>query len=80
MSISSIRPQWKQDREECAILECHADAAGNLSSLSRFLYQVERDPLALKVEAIELTARDTAGEQLALTLHLSGLQLLSKAR
>lgn len=55
--------------------ECRADAAGNLSALTRFLYQAEADPLAIKVDVVELTARDTDGEQLTLGLQVSGLLL-----
>ena len=43
--------------------------------LSRFLYSVERDPMALKLELVELGARDKDGQQLSLGLQLSGLVL-----
>jgi hypothetical protein len=36
---------------------------------------VEKDPLALKVETIEITSRDDNGQQLALALQVSGLLL-----
>ena len=56
-------------------LECRVDGFGNLSSLTRFLYDVEKDPMALKVEAVEITARDNDGQQLSLALQVSGLLL-----
>ena len=56
-------------------LECRADAAGSLPALTRFLYEAEKDPLALKVEAVEITARDNDGQQLSLALQVSGLLL-----
>ena len=43
--------------------ECRVDAAGDLGKLSRFLYSVERDPMALKLESVELGARDKDGQQ-----------------
>ncbi len=55
--------------------ECRVDAAGDLGRLSRFLYSVEREPMALKLESVELGARDKDGQQLSLGLQLSGLVL-----
>jgi len=75
VSISSLRPQWKRGGEGFATLECRADAGGDLSTLTRFLYAAESDPLALRVELVELTARDTEGQQLTLVLQVSGLVL-----
>lgn len=73
--VTAIKPQWKQPAKDHALVECRVDAYGNLSTLSRFLYNIEQDPLAVKVEAIELTARDDNGEQLTLGLQVSGLIL-----
>jgi Tfp pilus assembly protein PilO len=75
ISITSIKPQWKHNADDYVTLECRVDAFGNLSTLSRFLYSVEKDPLALKVEAVEITARDNDGQQLSLALQVSGLLL-----
>jgi hypothetical protein len=75
ITINSIKPQWKRGSEDYTTFDCRIDAQGNLAALTRFLHSIERDPLALKVEAVDLTARDDAGEQLTLGLQLSGLQL-----
>jgi Tfp pilus assembly protein PilO len=75
ISLTSIRPQWKRTDDDYMTLECRADAQGNLQALTRFLYEVEKDPLALKVESIEITARDNDGQQLGLALQVSGLLL-----
>jgi len=74
-TIGSIKPQWKQNADDYTTLECRADASGNIQALSRFLYEVEKDPLALKIEAVEITAHDDNGQQLTLALQLSGLLL-----
>ena len=73
--INSIKPQWKKNDDDYMTLECRTDASGNLPTLTRFLYEIEKDPLALKVESVELTARDTSGQQLTLGLTVSGLLL-----
>ncbi|HNQ89210.1 MAG TPA: hypothetical protein PKM73_11390 [Verrucomicrobiota bacterium] len=73
ISVSGIRPQWKQTAEDLMTLDCRADAVGSLSQVARFLYEVEKDPLAFKIEGVDITARDTEGQQLALALQVSGL-------
>jgi hypothetical protein len=76
ISVSSIKPQWKRGAtDEYSVLECRVDAAGTLSTLTRFLYEVERSPMALRIESVEITARDSSGSQLALGLSVSGLRL-----
>ena len=75
ISISSIKPQWKRNSDDYRTLECRADASGSMQELTRFLYDVERDALALRVESVEITARDNNGQQLSLGLQVSGLVL-----
>jgi len=79
ISITAIKPQWKHNADEYMTLECRVDAFGNLPTLIRFLYDVEKDPLALKVDALEITSRDNDGQQLSLALQVSGLLLNSQA-
>ena len=78
ISVASIKPQWKHNNDDYVTLECRADAFGSIKTLTRFLYDVEADSLALKVEAIEITARDEGGQQLSLGLQVSGLQLTAQ--
>ena len=80
ISVTSIKPQWKHNADEYMTLECRVDAFGNLSALTRFLYDVEKDPLALKVDAVEITTRDNDGQQLSLALQVSGLLLNAQAQ
>ena len=80
VALSAITPQWKHDSDDYMTFECRVDAAGDLGKLSRFLYSVERDPMALKLELMELGARDKDGQQLSLGLQLSGLVLNTLTR
>ena len=75
VSVSSIRPQWKEAEDDYKTLECRADLAGGLPAISRFLFQIERDPLGVKVDSMELTTKDNEGAQLALVVQISGLLL-----
>ena len=78
--ISAITPQWKHDSDDYATYECRVDAAGDLDKINHFLYNIERLPIALKMELVELGARDKDGQQLSLGLQLSGLSLNPPSR
>lgn len=75
LTLSSIKPQWKRIDDTHHTLECRADASGSLSALTRFLYELEQDPLALRLDIAEIKSQDDNGEQLKLALQVSGLQL-----
>ena len=77
VGISAIhpQPQGRRSSSDIVALECRADAFGNLAALSRFLYEVEKDPLAVKINLLELTSSDNDGRKLTLGLQVSGLIL-----
>lgn len=76
ISVNSITPQWKRERDdEYQTLECRVDAAGSVGALAKFLFNVERDAMALKIESVEITSRDKDGANLSLGLQISGLVL-----
>lgn len=75
IELSSIRPQWKRGTDRYSLLECRVDATGSIPTLSRFIYELERSPLALRVDSVELTSRDDNGAKLTLGLIVSGLRL-----
>lgn len=75
ISITSIKPQWRSSGEDFVTLECRAIGFGSIQAVTRFLYELEKDPLALKVDVVEIGARDKNGDQLTLGLQVSGLML-----
>ena len=78
LSVNSITPQWKSERDDdYHTLQCRVDASGSVGTLARFLFNVERDPMALKIESVEITSRDKDGQNLSLGLQISGLVLNS---
>jgi hypothetical protein len=77
VSVTSIRPQWKRADDDFMTLECRADVGGRLEDVTRFLFEIEHDPLGVKVDNAALATRDTDGAQITLALQVSGLQLLS---
>jgi len=78
ISLSSFKPQWREFEENYMTMDCRAVAQGNMEEIARFLYELERDPLALKIESLELSERDGTGNLLSLSLRFSGLQLLEE--
>ena len=72
---TSISSQWKHDSEDFMTVEYRVEASGNLPAVARFLHDIEKDPMALKLQNVELSARDKNGQQLTLGLQISGLVL-----
>lgn len=75
IAFHGIKPTWREHEEGHFTLECRANATGSLESIARFLFALETDPLALKVESLELAHRDEQGETLRMNLLFSGLLL-----
>ena len=42
ISITSTRPQWRQNADDYMLLECRADTFGSIEAVSRFLYESKR--------------------------------------
>jgi hypothetical protein len=77
VEVASIKPQWKRGQSsQYSLLECRVDVTGPLPALVRFLHEVEKSPLALRIDSLELNARDEAGGKLSLGLLVSGLRLV----
>lgn len=80
VSFVSIKPQWKEGADESyQTLECRAGVFGNLSAITRFLYELEQDPLALNLEELQITPRNEKSDQLTLSVLFSGLVLIPKS-
>jgi len=77
-SLNGVTPQWKSDSDEYKTVVCRVDASGTLWMLSRFIYDIEKDPMGLKLESVDLSSRDNTGQQLTLALQVSGLVLTSQ--
>ena len=78
ITVNSIKPQVKQNEDDYTLLECRTDASGNIDKLARFLHEIEKDPLAIRIESVEISSHDNNGQQLTLGLQISGLLFLPK--
>jgi hypothetical protein len=78
VSLNGTVPQWKNgETPDYKTLVCRVDASGTLWMLSRFIYDVEKGPMGLRLESVDLNSRDNTGQQLTLGLQVSGLVLTS---
>ena len=80
VTISGLIPQWKNDDANYMTYNCRVDVSGNMATLTQFLYDIEKDPMALRMDSVELSAHDTTGQQLTLGIQVSGLLLLSQSK
>ena len=76
--VTSIMPQWKNDSTNYMTFNCRVEASGTMGALSQFLYQIEKGPMALKLDSVELSAHSDTGQQLTLGLQISGLALIQQ--
>ncbi|HUD45661.1 MAG TPA: hypothetical protein VMR33_02470 [Candidatus Baltobacteraceae bacterium] len=76
----SFRPQLQETDDNYSTVDCRADVSGDMQTLLHFFYNMEKDPLGVKIESFELTSRDDNGRQMTLGLDLSGLVLPASAQ
>src|ERR1700744_5188741 len=76
VEITSLMPQWKDESTNYLTLNCRVETSGDISSLRRFLYDLEQGPMALRVDSVELGAHDNTGQQMTMGLDLNGLVLV----
>jgi Tfp pilus assembly protein PilO len=74
--VTSLMPQWKNDSTNYLTLTCRVETSGDLGALSRFLYDLEQGPLALRLDSVELSAKDKDGLQMTMSTEVNGLALL----
>jgi Tfp pilus assembly protein PilO len=74
--ITSITPQWKNDSTNYLTLNCRVETAGELGALSKFIYDIEKGPLALRLDSVELSSHDNNGQVMNLGLEINGLALI----
>ncbi len=80
ITVSSLKPQWRQNQEDYTVLECQAEANGGMKAVAQYLYAMERDSLPLSLENVSITARDPEGQQLTLHVSFTALQLTNNVK
>jgi hypothetical protein len=75
VTLTGLTPQWREHEAGYQTLECRASATGTQATIGRFLYELEIDPMAIRLESCEIGTRDAKGLQLILNARFSALQL-----
>lgn len=71
---SRIIPNWR-DEQDHSKLNVRVEATGDMEAVMRFIYDLDGEDLAMRVESFDLASIDKRGRNLALDLTLSGLEL-----
>ncbi len=81
VQLQNVAPTWKQGNDPAyKTLECRVDASGSLDRLTQFLYAMETDKMALRVQSIELTSKDATGSTIGLGVQVSALVLAADVK
>ena len=75
INFNSLLPQWRDHDGGYRTLEVRANATAPVASVTRLLYALDTDPMAVRLEECEIDAHDDHGAQVDLRLRFSGLQL-----
>jgi Tfp pilus assembly protein PilO len=75
VALHSLKPRWSEMDEESKRLEIRISATGSLEALSRFLFELERDPSPLRLEDIGISVRDNRSRNMDLSIRFSRLVL-----
>jgi len=69
-----IIPNWRDEQDHSKLL-VRVEATGDMEAVMRFLYDLDGEELALRVESLDMASIDKRGRSIALDLTLSGLEL-----
>ena len=77
VNFASLAPNWQRDHETDGYVtfECRATATGNQAQISRFIYELETDPIPVSLNEFEVATRDEHGQLLTMTARFSFLQM-----
>jgi len=76
VTFTNLTPNWRiHDDEGYDALECRASATGDQITLSRFLYEMEVDPMPVALLECEMVTRDPAGQLLTMNVRFSFIRI-----
>ena len=71
---SQMIPAWRAEDDHVK-LNCRIEATGDIEAVMLFVYDLDGEKLAVKVESFDLSSQDKQGRNLVLDMTLSGLEL-----
>jgi len=85
LTVTAIKPRWSEPgpaRRGARTsnvpeprVEFRLSGKGSLAEIARFLQSLERDPLALRLEDVDIVSRDDRGRELTLGARFTGIAL-----
>jgi len=74
LKTTRMIPNYR-DEDDHSRLACRVEGSGDMEAVMRFLYDLDGEQLALRVESFDLTSLDKRGSRISVDLTLSGLEL-----
>ncbi len=68
LNVTSLRPRWRESKNEFKRLEIRASCQGSMSEIARFLYTLETASTPLALESVGIASRADDLKRLVLTL------------
>ena len=78
LMLSSVKPDHKTGEDELYEIVFQIAGTGTMNSVSRFLFQIEKSTLPIRLTDVQLGSREEDGNDLSLQLRLSALYLSGK--
>jgi len=78
--ITDIMPQWKNEATNYMTLTCRVETRGDLGSLSKLIYDIEKGPLMARLNSVELSSSDNSGQGMTLGLEINALALIQNTK
>lgn len=78
LMLSSVKPDHKTGEDELYEIVFQVAGTGTMNSVSRFLFQIEKSTLPIRLTDVQLGSREEDGNDLSLQLRLSALYLSGK--
>ncbi|MCP5516468.1 MAG: hypothetical protein H7A45_04320 [Verrucomicrobiales bacterium] len=79
VNFTSLTPQWRAGDATHELFDCRASISGGLGEVARFIYELERDPITVQLEELQVAADDDRGRELTVALRFSGVRFVSKS-
>lgn len=74
LQTTRMIPNYR-DEDDHSRLACRVEASGDMEAVMRFIYDLDGEQLALRVESFDLASLDKRGSRISVDLTLSGLEL-----
>ncbi len=74
-TLSSIVPAWQNRETDHARLDCRIEGTGDMNAVMGYLYDLDGEKLAMRIESLEIVSRDKNGRQLSMDMRFSALEL-----